>query len=364
MIKVVVVAGARPNFIKIAPLIREMDRVKGIDYDLVNTGQHYDKNMAGSFYHDLNIPDPDYNLNVGGVADNKQVSMIIERFDEYCSGREIDLVVVVGDVNSTMACALVAVKHGIKVAHIEAGIRSFDKGMPEEINRMVTDAVSDWFYAPSQDAVINLLNEGHKEQDIYMVGNIMIDTLVNEQERIDKSNVLYRLGIEKKDYACITLHRAANVDGKKELKIIIKILNDIQNKIAVVFPVHPRTKKRMDEYGLTGRMNDMPGLIMTDPLGYHDFNRLVKNAKVVLTDSGGIQEETTVYGVPCITLRENTERPVTVLLGTNKLAGIAKKKICEYLDLVLQNKWPTGRIPELWDGKTSQRIVDLIKKIV
>jgi len=361
--KVVNIVGARPNFIKIAPLMHAMVSSSVIEPILLHTGQHYDYNMSESFFLELQIPEPDVYLNVGSDTHGKQVATIMRKFDDFCEEHQPDLVVVVGDVNSTMACTLVAAKRHIKVAHIEAGIRSYDRGMPEEVNRIVTDSVADLLLPPSKDAVENLLKEGHTAEQIHLVGNIMIDTLLKNQQKILKSDILQKLSVNPKQYALLTLHRPSNVDDVESLRNIIEALEEIQKRVKIVFPVHPRTKSRIEEFGLLNKINQLENIILTDPLGYFDFGKLVYDAKFVLTDSGGIQEETTVYQIPCITIRENTERPVTVWEGTNKLAGSDKEKIVDFANKIIDGKWKNGAIPELWDGKTAERIVNVFENI-
>jgi len=362
--KVVNIVGARPNFVKISPLMQMMQNAPFIDPILLHTGQHYDFNMSESFFKELDIPKPDVYLGVGSASHGKQVAMIMKKFDEFCEEHNPDLVLVVGDVNSTMACSLVAVKRHIKVAHVEAGIRSFDRSMPEEINRIVTDSVSDILLPPAKDAVENLKKEGHTDDEIFLVGNIMIDTLLKQQSKIQKSEILNELNIGAKEYALLTLHRPSNVDNVTELTNIVNAIESIQQKIKVVFPVHPRTKNKIEEFGLSARTDSMKNLIMTDPLGYSDFGKLVYESRFVLTDSGGIQEETTIYKIPCITLRENTERSITVWEGTNELAGSDTCLIVDYAEKILNNNWKSGNVPELWDGKTSERIVDVLTKLI
>lgn len=361
--KVVNIVGARPNFIKIAPLMHAMAISNKIEPILLHTGQHYDYNMSESFFNELSIPKPDVYLEVGSASHGKQVAMIMKKFDEFCENHKPEMVVVVGDVNSTMACSLVAVKRHIKVAHIEAGIRSFDRSMPEEVNRIVTDSIADFLLPPSGDAVENLLKEGHPEEQIHRVGNIMIDTLKNNQAKIQASNILNSLGIKQKDFALLTLHRPSNVDNKENLQQIIGAIEKIQKEIKIVFPVHPRTQNKLEAFGLMEQMDQFSNLILCEPLGYFDFGKLVHDARFVLTDSGGIQEETTVYNVPCITLRQNTERPITITEGTNELAGHDPEQIVKLAFQILGDTWKSGRIPELWDGKTAERIVRIFENL-
>jgi len=360
--KIINIVGARPNFIKIAPIMRQMRKSQVIEPVLLHTGQHYDIEMSKRFFQELDIPSPDISLEVGSDSHAKQVARIMERFDDVCDTQKPDGILVVGDVNSTMACSLVAAKKGIKIIHVEAGIRSFDREMPEEINRMVTDAITDLLLPPSRDAVNNLLKEGHPANKIHLVGNIMIDTLMDFQPQIMKSEILHHLGIKEHNYILVTLHRPSNVDNTSDFKRILLALAKIQERLPVVFPVHPRTRKILDDPELKAVTANMPGLLLCDPLGYFDFGRLVKECRMVITDSGGIQEESTVYGIPCITIRENTERPVTIWEGTNELAGTDTSKIINFAEQILDGKWKTGKIPELWDGHTAERIIDCIGK--
>ncbi|MGA3013092.1 MAG: UDP-N-acetylglucosamine 2-epimerase (non-hydrolyzing) [Bacteroidales bacterium] len=361
-IKIINIVGARPNFIKISPIIRQMRKSTKLEPILLHTGQHYDIEMSKWFFEELAIPAPDISLEVGSDTHAKQVARIMERFDDVCDQLKPDAILVVGDVNSTMACSLVAVKKGIKVIHVEAGIRSFDRTMPEEINRMVTDAVADILLPPSKDAIENLLREGHSENKIHLVGNIMIDTLLEFRPQIMKSNILSQLGIKEKEYALVTLHRPSNVDNSGDFKRILYAFEKIQKHIPIIFPVHPRTRKVLEDPELKSITDNMPQLILCDPLGYFDFGRLVMGCRMVITDSGGIQEESTVYGIPCITIRENTERPITIWQGTNELAGTDTHKIVHFAERILDGKWKKGRIPELWDGHTAERIVDCLEK--
>ncbi|MCX6247987.1 MAG: UDP-N-acetylglucosamine 2-epimerase (non-hydrolyzing) [Bacteroidetes bacterium] len=360
--KIINIVGARPNFIKIAPILRQMRKSSVIEPILLHTGQHYDIEMSKRFFEELDIPSPDISLEVGSDTHARQVARIMERFDDVCDTRKPDGILVVGDVNSTMACSLVAAKKGIKIIHVEAGIRSFDREMPEEINRMVTDAIADLLLPPSKDAVDNLLREGHSPGKIHLVGNIMIDTLMDSQSRIRQSTILDQMGIEEKKYALVTLHRPSNVDNSSDFKRILLALAKIGQQLPVVFPVHPRTRKILDDPELKAITSSMNRLILCDPLGYFDFGRLVAGCRMVITDSGGIQEESTVYGIPCITIRENTERPITVLEGTNELAGTDTGKIVGFASQILEGKWKTGKIPDLWDGHTAERIIACIEK--
>jgi UDP-N-acetylglucosamine 2-epimerase (non-hydrolysing) len=363
MLKIINVVGARPNFMKIAPVMDEMlrrpDRIQPL---LVHTGQHYDEAMSDSFFEDLQIPRPDFNLEVGSASHAEQTARIMLAFEQIILEHNPDWVVVVGDVNSTMAATLVAAKLLVKVAHIEAGLRSFDRTMPEEINRLVTDALADLLLTPSPDADENLLREGVKQDKIRFVGNVMIDTLYRNLERAKTSHVLERLNLQKKNYCAMTLHRPSNVDDKATLEGILAALALVQERLPVVFPIHPRTRARLYEFGLTAEIKQQTNLILTEPLGYLDFLQLYSNSRLVLTDSGGIQEETTALGIPCLTLRQNTERPVTVTEGTNRLVGNHPEAIKREALLALKNPLPSARVPALWDGRTAPRIVDAIEE--
>jgi UDP-N-acetylglucosamine 2-epimerase (non-hydrolysing) len=356
-----IIAGARPNFVKIAPLIHALNdnsiNDRGIKYRLVHTGQHYDKLMSESFFEDLNIPFPDINLNCGGGSQAEQTAAIMIAYEKVLMNTETDLVVVVGDVTSTMACSIVAKKLGIKVAHIEAGIRSFDLGMPEEINRMVTDSITDYFFTTSEYANNNLIKSGVSQDHVFFVGNIMIDTLLKNQDNLLKPVIFDTANLVKNNYYVLTLHRPANVDQESKLiKLVSTICNNVNN-LPIIFPVHPRTAKYLSENNIASN------LCLIKPLGYLEFNYLVKYAKGVITDSGGITEETTVMNVPCITLRNNTERPETVEFGTNVLVGDDESKLINCLINLNNSIWKTSKIPYLWDGMTAHRIVSILTKI-
>jgi UDP-N-acetylglucosamine 2-epimerase (non-hydrolysing) len=357
--KVTIIAGARPNFMKIAPLIHAIQKAqpegKAIDYRLVHTGQHYDKNMSDTFFEELNIPKPDVNLGVGSGTQAEQTAGIMVAFEKDLMENPTDLVIVVGDVTSTMACSIVAKKQCTKVAHIEAGIRSWDLTMPEEINRMVTDALADMYFTTSEVANNNLRNLGAREGQIHFVGNVMIDTLLANMGRLRKPEVYDRLNLNEKGYLMLTMHRPANVDESGKLRrTMTEILNNVQG-LPVIFPIHPRTAKIFKDLGIAA-----DNLHIVDPMGYLEFNYMVKHCKAVITDSGGITEETTVMGVPCITLRDNTERPETCTIGTNELIGTNPDAIKPALDMLFSGNWKKGGIPELWDGKAAERIVGIL----
>jgi len=356
--RVLAVVGARPNFVKIAPILAELAEYPYVSTTLVHTGQHYDANMSDTFFANLEIPRPDVNLKVqsaGGVA---QLAEIMTRLEPVLEHGRPDVVIVVGDVNSTVAAALTAVKLGLKVAHIEAGLRSFDRNMPEEVNRLVTDAVSDLLFTSEPSGNDNLLREGVPAEKVHFVGNVMIDTLFRYRERALESDVLDRLRLEAGRYVALTLHRQSNVDDEGTLGMLLGAVARIQTEVPVVFPVHPRTRRRLEV--VASLMPVMPGLRLTEPLSYLDFVQVMANARCVLTDSGGIQEETTALGIPCLTLRHNTERPVTVVRGTNRIVGTEPEAIYQSWREVADGKWPTGELPELWDGKAAGRIVNAL----
>lgn len=358
-IRVLAVAGARPNFMKIAPLMHEFarrpDRFEPI---LVHTGQHYDQAMSDSFFRDLGIPEPDMNLGVGSGSHGHQTAQVLMKIEDLLVERRPDVVLVVGDVNSTLAATLAAVKLHIPVAHVEAGLRSGDRAMPEEINRVMTDAVSHWLFTTEPSAEENLLREGVPAEKIHFVGNVMIDTLLAHRERAQQLDTLERLELTAGAYAVLTLHRPSNVDHAEQLAKLFEVLGRLNREIPVVFPIHPRTARAVEE-NLGGVK---PDLRMTDPLGYLDFLRLLTDAQMVLTDSGGIQEETTALGVPCLTLRESTERPVTVTEGTNEIVGTNPNDIDAAIQRLRSGPRRTGRRPALWDGKAAVRIVDVLER--
>jgi UDP-N-acetylglucosamine 2-epimerase (non-hydrolysing) len=363
MLRIINVVGARPNFMKIAPVIDEMrNRASRIESLLVHTGQHYDESMSDSFFEDLQISRPDINLEVGSGSHSEQTARTMIAFENVLLEHPADWVVVVGDVNSTMAAAIVAAKMAVQIAHVEAGLRSRDRTMPEEINRLVTDALADLLLTPSRDADENLLQEGVDAGKIRFVGNVMIDTLFRSLDRARASRILERLRLEPGQFCAMTLHRPSNVDDRDTLSGILDALEVIGQHLPIVFPVHPRTRDRLKQFGLGERVRSQPSLVLTEPLGYLDFLQLYSNSRLVLTDSGGIQEETTALGIPCLTLRENTERPITVTEGTNRLVGNNPDSITRAaLEALAQDSRP-GRVPELWDGHAAGRIVDAIEE--
>ncbi len=359
--KLLLVAGARPNFMKIAPLIHSIQRwndqsandADRIEITLVHTGQHYDAQMSDIFFQELKIPNPDVSLEVGSGSHAVQTATIMTRFEPVCERYRPDWLVVVGDVNSTVACALVAAKLGIKVAHIEAGLRSGDRSMPEEINRLVTDAISDLLLTPSEDASENLRREGIPESKIKLVGNIMIDSALAHVGGGRNGRVFKDLGLTERSFVYVTLHRPSNVDTRESLSVIVQALSKIADEWPVVFPIHPRTRKRMEEFGLS--FSGKAGVKTIDPVGYHDSLALTQYSRCVLTDSGGIQEESTLFRTPCLTLRPNTERPITITLGSNRLTTI--ESLHDDLHKTMLGPDRLGETPALWDGKTSARIL-------
>jgi UDP-N-acetylglucosamine 2-epimerase (non-hydrolysing) len=359
-LKAAVVVGARPNFMKAAPLIREFKNRGKIEPLLVHTGQHYDRNMSRIFFEELELPKPDVYLGVGSGTHAEQTGKIMIEFEKVVFRECPDIIVVVGDVNSTMACSLVGSKTGVPIAHVEAGLRSFDRTMPEEINRMVTDCLSRYCFTTSPEAEQNLKREGVKSERIFFVGNIMIDSLYFFMERAERSSVMEEMGLKEENYILVTLHRPSNVDEPVVFSGILDALRRLSDKIPVVFPVHPRTRKTIDSMDLDiGRHSNF---YLTGPIGYLDFVRLMKSSRMVITDSGGIQEETTVLGVPCLTVRNNTERPITVEIGSNKLVGQDGGRIYKQAEMILEGSKVDYKIPPLWDGKTAARIEDVLEK--
>ncbi len=361
MLKVINVVGARPNFMKVAPIVEEMKRREREFAPLVvHTGQHYDASMSDAFFSDLELPQPDVYLGVGSSSHAAQTAAIMQRFEPVVLQEKPDWVLVVGDVNSTLACALVCAKLGVKVAHVEAGLRSRDRSMPEEINRLLTDQIADLLFTPSADADTNLLAEGIPAERIRLVGNVMIDSLYKHLGRARKSSIRNQLGLADAQYAVLTLHRPTNVDERNSFGRILDALERIAERLPVVFPVHPRTRNTIAQLGLGERVEKIKGLQLVEPLGYLDFLGLLSGAGLVLTDSGGIQEETSVLGIPCLTLRENTERPITVTMGTNTIVGTDSEKItAAAFSKLNETKKQSVSIP-LWDGHAAERIVDAL----
>ncbi|MEP0844234.1 MAG: UDP-N-acetylglucosamine 2-epimerase (non-hydrolyzing) [Phycisphaerae bacterium] len=358
--KIVNVCGARPNFMKIAPLMEAYAGEPAIAPLLVHTGQHYDEKMSRLFFDELGIPRPDVNLEVGSGSHALQTARIMERFEPVLLEHRPDAVVVVGDVNSTIACALTAAKLGVGVFHVEAGLRSFDRTMPEEINRVLTDALSDLLFVSEPSGVENLAREGIDPKRVHFVGNVMIDTLEKHRRRAERSTIHATLGVEPRGYCVVTLHRPANVDDPTVLARLAEVFAEIHRDLAIVFPVHPRTRQRMESAGLLGPLGGLPRLHLVEPLGYLDFLALLSKAALVLTDSGGIQEETTILGVPCLTLRENTERPVTITEGTNRLVGMDPARVLSAYHDVRAGRCRVGARPQGWDGRAAGRIARII----
>ncbi len=364
MKKILLIVGARPNFMKVAPIFAEMKR-RSADFApmIVHTGQHYDAAMSDAFFDDLGMSKPDVYLGVGSGSHAVQTAKVMTEFEPVVLREKPDWVLVVGDVNSTIACALVGAKLGVKVAHVEAGLRSRDRTMPEEINRILTDSISDLLFTTSPEADENLRNEGIPAEKIRFVGNVMIDSLLEHLKVAERSPVRQHLGVDGKDYAVLTLHRPSNVDDRSTFGGIIDALLAIAEKLPIVFPVHPRTRAKIDEFGFAEQIAKS-NIRLVEPLGYLDFMRLYSGAKLVLTDSGGLQEETTVLGIPCLTLRGNTERPITIEMGTNVLVGTDPEKIKQTAFDILadENLTKNAKIPPLWDGKTAGRICDELLK--
>ncbi|WP_235299299.1 non-hydrolyzing UDP-N-acetylglucosamine 2-epimerase [Portibacter marinus] len=359
MNKIDIIAGARPNFMKIGPIIHAIHRFNEtastpIEYRLIHTGQHYDKKMSEDFFEQLNIPEPHINLGVGSGTQAEQTGKIMLRYEEAIQDWKPELCIVVGDVTSTMACSITAKKEGVKVAHVEGGIRSGDESMPEEINRMVTDAITDFFFTTSEVANQNLKDLGHADEKVFFVGNTMIDSLLGNLERLKDPE----LELTKGKYLVMTLHRPSNVDAMKNLGDLLGLINENIKDHKVLFPMHPRTKKMYDQLNM-----NYDQLVITGPMPYLEFIHAIKHSMGVITDSGGITEETTVLGIPCMTLRDSTERPETVTIGTNEIVGTNPKNILPYLEKLLSGQWKKGEIPELWDGQTAKRIVQIISKL-
>lgn len=370
--KVIQVVGARPNFMKVAPLHRAIQKLAGWTSMIVHTGQHFDAKMSDVFFTQLELPKPDFFLGIGGGSHTEVTAKIMVAFEKIVEAEKPDLIIVVGDVTSTLACTLVAIKMGIKVAHVEAGLRSFDRTMPEELNRILTDSVADYLFVTEESGMQHLKNEGVADERVFFAGNVMIDSLVRYQEKAKTTTILEDLGLSTSDsrlataakqllatsdYIVMTMHRPANVDTKEGLESILELIELSSKDTKIIFPLHPRTRAHMEKFGLAERLDQAKNLIITEPLGYLEFIQLMSNATAILTDSGGIQEETTYLGVPCLTFRDSTERPITVTLGTNQLlSDLDPKKTYAALQEILAGKVKKGSIPPLWDGNAAERI--------
>lgn len=357
--KILSVVGARPNFMKVAPLHRVLEERDGVDSQIVHTGQHYDEEMSDVFFRQLGLPEPDVYLGVGSGTHAEQTAQVMTTFEEVVFDEEPDVIVVVGDVNSTVACSLVAAKCHVPVAHVEAGLRSGDRDMPEEVNRVVTDQLSDYLFVTEPSGMENLRAEGADEESIHFVGNVMIDSLVQFRQKAQQRPILKNLGLGGADYALMTMHRPSNVDHKESLADVVRMTRRLAEQLDVVFPAHPRTQNRLEEFGLREQI-EVPGVHLLDPLGYLDFLRLMDQAAVVVTDSGGIQEETTFLQVPCLTIRENTERPVTITQGTNELVSLDPEAVVERAEHRLEQVRATNGRPDKWDGKSAERIAEVL----
>ena len=366
-ISTILVGGARPNFVKLAPVYRALNRSSKFSVSLVHTGQHYSEDLSDIFFEELRIPRPDIYLGAGSGSHGEQTAILLKRFEEVLLERKPHLVIVVGDVNSSLACALAAAKvvygdgRRPKIAHVEAGLRSFDRTMPEEVNRVLTDTISDFLFTTEQSANANLMREGIPAERIFFVGNVMIDTLLNQIQKATKLRVWESYGYKERGYGVVTLHRPSSVDDRETLNNILHALEKVSETIPLVFPIHPRTAQRLQDFGLQPSHGAGRCLKITLPLGYLEFLSLLSQASLVLTDSGGIQEETTVLGVPCLTLRENTERPITLEEGTNTLVGVQPQKILQGVDQILSAELRCAERPKLWDGKAAERIVRVLE---
>lgn len=358
------VVGARPNFMKMAPILSALEKYPDVSTTLIHTGQHYDKNLSDVFFEELNIRRPDLFLGIGSGTHAQQTSEVMKAIEQFLvSSQEkmpVDRLVVVGDVNSTMAAAIAASKLNICIAHVESGLRSFDRKMPEEINRLVTDAISNLLFVSEPQGVDNLKREGHVDSEIFLVGNVMIDTLFAHREQARQSRILEHLHLQVGQYGVVTLHRPSNVDDPVVLARLLEVLRDISRQLPLVFPVHPRTMSRFEMLGFSGQRDQKSSIIFCEPLGYLDFLCLTSQAKVIVTDSGGLQEESTALGVPCLTLRENTERPITCSEGTSTLIGNSPDQLAFYLSLVLSGRYKSGKCPDLWDGRAAERIARIL----
>jgi UDP-N-acetylglucosamine 2-epimerase (non-hydrolysing) len=360
--KIISVVGARPNFMKVAPLHRAFQaRGEALESLIVHTGQHYDEQMSDVFFEQLELPRPDRYLGVGSASHAQQTARVMTAFEEVVEEEQPDLVLVVGDVNSTVACSLVATKMHIPVAHVEAGLRSGDRSMPEEINRLVTDTVADLLFVTENDGVENLRAEGVPDSKIFFVGNVMIDSLVFFRDKAAETGIVEDLGLSASRYGVMTMHRPSNVDNEEGLRALVETIDRVTNTVPLVFPMHPRTRNRFGEFGLKPAIDEFDDLIVTEPLGYLEFLRLMEKSGVVITDSGGIQEETTFLQVPCLTLRDNTERPITITEGTNELLPLEPDRVGRRVKQIMAGDEPSGQVPDRWDGKAAERIATHIE---
>lgn len=368
MKKIISVVGARPNFMKVAPLHRAFEKYNRkefvpslkIDHRICHTGQHYDEKMSKIFFEELELPQPDFYLGIGSGSHAEQTGKIMIEFEKVLLQQQPELVIVVGDVNSTIACSLTASKLGIPIAHVEAGLRSFDRQMPEEINRLLTDSIADYLFVSEPSGIVNLKNEGAADEKIFFVGNVMIDSLLHHLTKAEESQILKQLNLIQNEYILVTMHRPSNVDSDEQLSLLVRLLNSLSEKRDIVFPIHPRTMKNLEQNQLDSKLSEK--IILTDPIGYIDFLWLTRNAEVVLTDSGGIQEESTFLGIQCVTIRTSTERPVTVEIGTNHLVGDDFNEAEKVVQDIIHGRKKKGDIPKFWDGKASERIVEIIIK--
>jgi len=359
-VRIHLIAAARPNFMKVAPLYHALQADGAFEVRLVHTGQHYDANMSDSFFADLGLPKPDFHLGVGSGTHAEQTGGTMIEYEKVCLSDQPDWVIVVGDVNATAAVALVCTKQHVPIVHLEAGLRSRDRTMPEEINRLVTDAIADLLWTPSPDGDENLLAEGVPAERIERVGNIMLDSFEMMRDRIESATARKDLGLENERYGVLTLHRPANVDDPQVLALLVDQLCAVAKKLPLIFPLHPRTRQRLESFGLMDKLAGEPGMRITEPMGYIQFMNLVTGAVLAVTDSGGLQEETTYLDIPCLTLRPNTERPITISEGTNKL--VKSPQLLERVEKALAGDWPTGRKPDLWDGQTAARCIESLKR--
>jgi len=364
MMKVLSIVGARPNFMKVAPLHRAMEASGVIESRIVHTGQHYDEKMSDIFFKQLELPKPHIYLGIGSGTHAEQTARVMMAFEKVLEDETPDMVVVVGDVNSTLACSIVCAKQGVPIAHVEAGLRSFDRTMPEEINRMVTDRISDYLFVTEQSGLDNLKQEGTPEEAVFFVGNVMIDSLVHFREKAAQTTVLADLNLDTDPFVLMTVHRPANVDCPETLLELVKIVEGISSRVHLVFPMHPRTQKQLEKFDLLDRVKAVENLTVTGPLGYLEFLALMEASQVVVTDSGGIQEETTFLQVPCLTLRENTERPITITAGTNELLAVDQAAVLKRMSQIMDGERRVGKVPPLWDGKASERITSCLIELI